>query len=152
MKTKIKVLMVIVVLLIASLYIFFRSNEVEFSFVEKIKLEQNENVNHDFSFITFTNNEELESIKNIKPCIFYTEGLTKINFDFNKYNYLISFGRKIEKIHYSWYFVFFETTWYFSEFGKNVPVKVVYITPNEIEKIIYIYALPKKPYYRNELG
>ncbi|MES2141106.1 MAG: hypothetical protein V4511_15475 [Bacteroidota bacterium] len=152
MKTKIKVLLVFILLLIVSFYVFFRSNEVEFSPVEKLKLEQNENVNHNFSFITFTNNEELESIKSIKPCVFYSEKLSKVNFDFDKNNYLISFGREIDKIYYSWDFVLFKTTWYFSEFGKSIPVKVNYITPNQIENSIYIYSLPKKPYYRNELG
>jgi len=140
------------IILIAIIYIFYW-RRIEFTFIKKVALDSNE-IRHDFDIAIFNNIQELESCIELPPLKEYNKKhLIEIcDFNFEKDDYIFSFGRELKEIKYNWYYALFVDEYYslFKRNNKRIPVKAEYKN-GEIKNEIYIYSLKKKNKYRGIL-
>ena len=140
-------------ILLTGMIYFFRWRKVEFSFVRKVEI-KDVGIAHDYNIAIFPDKDGLQSCLEIPPLKFYeAQELIKVrDFDFEKQEYVFSYGRELIEIKYNWYYVLIHDKYYtlFNSSNKRIPVKPVYKS-NEIENAIYIYSLPIKNKYRGIL-
>lgn len=132
---------------------FFAWRELSFSFEKKIVLKDS-STPHAFDIGILSNAEQLESCMRILPLKLYKEkGLIhEDDFDFDTYDYLISYGLGLNKLKTSWNYAFFTDRYYalFKTSNKRIPVKAEF-KDKQYQQAIYIYTLAKKNKYRGVL-